>query len=93
MEALSEYFQLYVFNLLQIAYNSSKKWLFELSIEKCVVMTWGRNQFPEIPVMLGYSKLKIVNQWKHVGIKLANSKAGKDRIIHERGSEKRDTLY
>ena len=69
--------------LLQIGYSYSKKWLFEFSIEKSVIMTWGRDQFPEISVMLGDSKLKIVEHCKHVGIELANSKAGKDRIIHE----------
>ena len=79
-------------NLLQIAYNYSKKWFFEFIIEKSVIMTWGRDQFPEIPVMLGNCKLKIVDHWKQFGIELSNSKAGKDRIIHERIG-KRDTLY
>ena len=78
--------------LLQIAYSYSKKWLFEFSIEKSVIMTWGRDQFPEIPVMLGGSKLKIVEHFKHVGIELANSKAGKDRIIHEGSGKARHAI-
>ena len=78
--------------LLQIAYSYSKKWLFEFSIEKSVIMTWGRDQFPEIPVMLGDSKLKNVEHCKHVGIELANSKAGKDRIIHERIGKARHAI-
>ena len=79
-------------NLLQIAYNYSKEWLFEFSIEKGVIMTWGTDQFPEIPVTLGNSKLKIVDQSTQVGIKLANSKAGKDRIIHERIGKARHVI-
>ena len=79
-------------NLLQIAYSYSKKWLFEFSIEKSVIMTWGRDQFPEIPVMLGNSKLKIVEHFKHVGIELANSKAGKDIIIHDRIGKARHAI-
>ena len=65
-------------NLLQIAYSYSKKWLFEFSIGKSVSMIMGRDQFPEIPVMLGNSKLKIVDHCKDVGIELANRKAGKE---------------
>ena len=42
--------------------------------------------------MLGNSKLKIVDQCKHVGIKLANNKAGKDRRIHERIGKARHAI-
>lgn len=70
--------------LLKIAYDYSKEWLFEFSVEKSVVMVWGKDYFPDIPILLGNSELKSVPDFKHVGVPIANSQAGIDRIMHER---------
>ena len=49
--------------LLQIAYNYSKKWYssIEFSPEKCLVMVWGRDRDPDINVYMGNEMLSLVN--------------------------------
>ena len=70
--------------LLQITYDYSKKWFFEFSPEKCLVMVWGRDRDPDMNVYMGNEMLSLVNECKHMGIKLANEQSLRKRALHER---------
>ena len=39
--------------LLRVAYNYSANWLLDVSIEKTVVMVWGKGREPNVLVCLG----------------------------------------
>ena len=49
--------------LLQMAYDYSKKWLFEFSPEKCLVMIWERDRDPNMNVYMGNEMLSLNCEW------------------------------
>ena len=53
--------------LLQIAYDFSKKWFFEFRREKCLVMVWGRDRDPDMNVRR--------NGWRDINISMSDAMA------------------
>ena len=78
--------------MLQIAYDYSKKWFFEFSPEKCIVMVWGRDRDPDVNVYMGNEMRSLVNECKHMGIKLANEQSLRKKALHERIGAGRNAL-
>ena len=60
-------------SLLDIAFCHSVKWQYEFSVEKCLVMRWGPDLTPSVNITFGNHEIKIVEEAKHVGIKLKTS--------------------
>ncbi len=53
--------------LVNIVYNYSCKWRFELSPTKCATMAFGKS-VPKLVIKLGEDTLKQVNEYCHVGV-------------------------
>ena len=79
-------------HLVQTAYQYNKTWLLEFSVDESLCMVWGRDHLPGIPVVLGNRELKLVDECKHMGVKLTNTMLVKRRILHESIGKGRNSL-
>ena len=57
-------------SILMVASLYSIKWKFEFSVDKSLAMIWGTDRMPDLKIMMGDAELKVVNQCKHMGIRL-----------------------
>ena len=80
-------------HLLDIAYRHSAKWRYEFNMEKTVVMVWGNDDCPDIPVTLGDNVLKIVPSHKHLGVDLASKNNVLNEIYNRKIGEAQKIFY
>ena len=70
--------------LMTIAHAHSVKWQYEFNTEKSVVMIWGRDCMPGVPVKLGNHDLKVVTSHVHLGVLLSTDKLERFHMYNER---------
>ena len=80
-------------SLLKIAYQYSLKWNFEFNGNKSVVLLWGKDNDPDIPIVLGSNTLKIVECCKHMGIDLTTNKHIMKENVLRRVSRGKNVVY
>ena len=66
------------------AYDYSTVWWFDWSMTKSKGMIWGRDNFPNVPILFGESTLEIVDKYKHLGVVKHNDKVSSKEIMSER---------
>ena len=79
--------------LLKNAYIYSIKWNFEFNCDKSTVLLWGKDNEPNVPIVIGPNTLKIENSCKHMGITLTTNKHMKKVAIEKRVSNGKKVLY
>ena len=83
--------QTFMQNIINIVYNYSIKWKFDLSNKKCATMTCGVNT-PSCSFFIGDFKIKSVTSYKHVGV-VMYSKGGNTEYAEERIASSKRSFY
>ena len=78
--------------LLQIAFAYGVKWQFEFSAVKSLVMRWGPELSPNVPITFGGKTMNIIDKTKHMGITLQTTKVRSDDIVNDRIKKAKCTL-
>ena len=80
-------------HLLNIVYQHSVVWNFDYNIDKCVVLLWGKDIEPNVPIMLGPGQLNIVKTCKHMGVTLSTDNNEQKEIRAKRISAGKGVMY
>ena len=70
--------------LMTIAHAHSVKWQYEFNTEKSVVMIFGKDCMPGVPVKLGNHDLKVITSHVHLGVLLSTDKHDRYHMYNER---------
>ena len=79
--------------LLKIAEIYRKKWHFDFSVPKCLVMVWGKDTDSNVDVKLGSHSLTLVPSIKHMGITLISDNKLETGVINTRISAATSVVF
>ena len=74
-------------------YTYSKKWRFKFNPHKSVIMIFGENSSPDIPITLGGREIKVKQSGEHMGIYIGYDRESEQQFIKNRIQKGRKAFF